>query len=37
MQRLRELHPYDTPAITGWTVQAEAATLAWLKGETGGG
>lgn len=37
MQRLRELHPYDTPAITGWTVEAEAATLAWLKGETGGG
>ena len=34
MDRLRALHPYDTPAITGWTVRAEAGTLAWLQGET---
>lgn len=34
MRRLAELHPYDTPAITGWTVRAEAGTLAWLQGET---
>lgn len=36
MQRLAELHPYDTPAITGWTVRADAGTLAWLEGETRG-
>lgn len=36
MRRLAELHPYDTPAITGWTVRADAGTLAWLKEETGG-
>lgn len=36
MRRLAELHPYDTPAITGWTVRAHAGTLAWLEGETRG-
>ena len=36
MRRLAELHPYDTPAITGWTVHADAGTLAWLLEETGG-
>lgn len=36
MQRLAELHPYVAPAITGWTVRAEAGTLAWLQEETGG-
>lgn len=36
MQRLAALHPYATPAITGWTVRAEAGTLAWLQGETDG-
>lgn len=36
MRRLRALHPYDTPAITGWTVRADVGTLAWLQGETGG-
>lgn len=35
MDRLRVLHPYETPAITGWTVRADAATTAWLEGETG--
>lgn len=36
MRRLAELHPYETPAITGWTVRADAGTLAWLQEETGG-
>ena len=31
MARLEELHPYDTPAITGWRCDVAAApTLAWL-------
>lgn len=31
--RLEELHPYDTPAITGWTCEAAGGqTLAWLAG-----
>ena len=34
MRRLAELHPYDTPAITGWTVRADAGTLQWLGAET---
>ncbi|WP_066559241.1 divalent-cation tolerance protein CutA [Croceicoccus bisphenolivorans] len=36
--RLEELHPYDTPAITGWTCEAAGGeTLAWLAviGATG--
>ena len=29
--RLAQLHPYETPAITGWRCDAAApATLAWL-------
>ena len=29
--RLTEIHPYDTPAITGWRTDAAApATAAWL-------
>lgn len=36
MRRLGEAHPYDTPAITGWTVRADAGTLAWLRAETRG-
>lgn len=35
MRRLAELHPYDAPAITGWTVRADPGTLAWLNEETG--
>lgn len=34
MCRLRALHPYEAPAITGWTVVADEATLAWLREET---
>ena len=31
MARLSQIHPYDTPAITGWRCEAAApATLAWL-------
>ncbi len=31
MAALESLHPYDTPAITGWCADAAApATLAWL-------
>lgn len=36
MRRLSEVHPYDTPAITGWTVRADAGTLHWLEAETRG-
>lgn len=36
MQRIKALHPYDTPAITGWTVRADAGTLEWLRAETRG-
>lgn len=35
IRRLAQLHPYDTPAITGWTVAAHGGTLAWLSEETG--
>jgi len=29
--RLAEIHPYDTPAVTGWRADAAApATLEWL-------
>lgn len=34
MRRLAALHPYETPAITGWTVHADAGTLAWLRAAT---
>ena len=31
--RLAEIHPYETPAITGWRADAAAAaTAAWLAG-----
>lgn len=36
VDRLSALHPYETPAIMGWTVNADAGTLAWLQRETGG-
>lgn len=36
MQRLGELHPYDRPAVTGWTVRADEGTLQWLRAETRG-
>lgn len=36
MRRIAELHPYDTPAIAGWTVRADAGTLAWLRAGTRG-
>jgi periplasmic divalent cation tolerance protein len=33
IERLGELHPYDTPAILGWHADAaHPATLAWLSG-----
>lgn len=35
MERLARLHPYDAPAILGWTVSVDAGTLAWLEAETG--
>lgn len=34
MRRLADLHPYDSPSITGWTVRADDGTLAWLREET---
>lgn len=37
VERLGELHPYDTPAIVGWNCDAShPSTLAWL-GELGTG
>lgn len=30
MDRLEDLHPYDSPAILGWPCEAGAATGAWL-------
>lgn len=35
MARLRDLHPYDTPAIAGWTVATDRGVLTWLEAETG--
>ena len=33
VERLGELHPYDTPAIIGWHADAvHPATFAWLAG-----
>ena len=33
VERLGELHPYDTPAIIGWQADtAHPATFAWLAG-----
>lgn len=35
VERLGKLHPYDTPAIAGWRVDAAfPATIAWLAGAT---
>lgn len=34
MAQLRALHPYAAPAIAGWTVHVDPATLAWLQEET---
>jgi periplasmic divalent cation tolerance protein len=37
IERLGELHPYDTPAIIGWHADAaHPATLAWLGGSVSG-
>lgn len=31
--RIEQLHPYETPAITGWTCEAAGGeTLGWLAG-----
>ena len=36
VERLSQLHPYDTPAITGWRTDASSqATCNWLGGLTG--
>ena len=33
VERLGEIHPYDTPAIMGWLVdETHPATIAWLSG-----
>lgn len=35
--RLTEIHPYETPAVSGWRADASgAATAAWLGELTGG-
>ncbi|WP_086737718.1 divalent-cation tolerance protein CutA [Erythrobacter colymbi] len=37
VERLGELHPYDTPAILGWYADAaHPATFAWLAGSVPG-
>lgn len=37
VERLGELHPYDTPAIIGWQADAaHPATFAWLAGAISG-
>lgn len=36
VERLGKLHPYDTPAIVGWQVDAALpATIAWLAATAG--
>lgn len=36
VERLGKLHPYDTPAIVGWKVDAALpATIAWLAATAG--
>lgn len=37
MERLEQLHSYDTPAILGWPCQASAGTQEWLAGLNDGG
>ncbi|MBI1403978.1 MAG: divalent cation tolerance protein CutA [Porphyrobacter sp.] len=36
MERLGQLHPYETPAILGWPCAAHPATAAWLAQTCGG-
>jgi periplasmic divalent cation tolerance protein len=37
VERIGELHPYDTPAIIGWHADsAHPATLVWLAGSVSG-
>ncbi len=37
VERLGEIHPYDTPAIVGWNCDAaHPATLGWLNASMGG-
>ena len=37
VERVGDLHPYDTPAILGWRVdEAHPATLTWLTGAVSG-
>ena len=37
VERLGELHPYETPAIIGWQADtAHPATFAWLAGSVSG-
>ena len=37
VERLGQLHPYDTPAILGWHADAaHPATFAWLAGSVSG-
>jgi periplasmic divalent cation tolerance protein len=37
VERVGELHPYDTPAICGWRVdETHPATLKWLTGAVSG-
>ena len=31
IERLAELHPYDSPAIMGWPCQAAAPTSEWIE------
>lgn len=36
VERIAQLHPYDTPAVLGWRCHAApAATRGWLARETG--
>ena len=34
MAALVALHPYETPAVSGWTVTADPGTIRWLEEET---
>lgn len=35
MERLRELHSYDTPPVTGWLAAASPDFARWVGAETG--
>lgn len=37
MQRIEVLHPYEQPAMTGWTVKPSPATWDWLVRTLGEG